>query len=156
MWIPVWGSYRSAQDHWDNGRPWRGLFNGMVAASDVSLLKSVVTTAWKGAAWKLGSHRWGATRKWLLKKGLVEPGKDAHHWLLRQNEGIAKLRFNWLKNQPWNLTPMASKAFHTAVHSKRFNAFGRFWYGTPSWFKNLRANLFSRSLNSWLDDRSSP
>ena len=38
----------------------------------------------------------------------------------------------------WNLMPLEGLAIHTSIHGKgvdAFNLIGKFWHGTPRWFK---------------------
>jgi len=52
--------------------------------------------------------------------------------------GIGKFMPDAIKNQPWNLMPMKSAAFHTALHGKGPQAFSllkRLYFGTPQWAK---------------------
>ncbi len=63
-----------------------------------------------------------------------------HHWLWRRNGQIRGTGVFWYaKNQMWNLMPMKSQALHTSIHGwgkNSFGPFGKFWYGTPQWFKS--------------------
>ena len=69
-------------------------------------------------AWKAGSNTWGATRKWLAKDVWdLQKGQEVHHWLIEQRSTIGKMVPNWIKNQPWNLNPMSSNAFHDFLHN---------------------------------------
>lgn len=54
-------------------------------------------------------------------------------------------------NQPWNLMPLESQAFHNAVHGWGPNAFNlgeRGWYGSPTWVKVLGADLAGKGLSA--------
>jgi hypothetical protein len=139
--IPIWGSGRSAIDYYQNGDYLLGLGYTALAVSDVFLVKSVTTAVGKGM-WKFGAHSWGATRKWLGKQGYAVSGQHVHHWAVSQATA-KRYGLNSLTNQPWNLMPMRSPAFHQSVHGLGPNAFGpvgQFWFGTPTWFK---ATIFS-------------
>jgi hypothetical protein len=134
--IPIWGSGRAAIDHFQNGNWGRGLLNTGIAISDVFLVKSIGTAIGKGA-WKLGSHSWSATRRWLGQAGYAEAGQPVHHWAVSQATA-KQYGLEAITNQPWNLMPMSSQAFHQSLHGVGPNAFGpvgQFWYGTPIWFK---------------------
>ena len=134
--IPIWGSGRAAIDHFQSGNWGRGLLNTGIAISDVFLVKSIGKAIGKGA-WKLGSHSWSATRSWLGKTGYAEAGQPVHHWAVSQATA-KQYGLEAVTNQPWNLMPMSSQAFHQSVHGVGPNAFspiGQFWYGTPVWFK---------------------
>jgi RHS repeat-associated protein len=68
-------------------------------------------------ALKAGSNTWGATRKWLGQKLWdLEKGQEVHHWFIDQGSAIGKMVPNAIKNQPWNLNPMPSKAWHDTLH----------------------------------------
>jgi hypothetical protein len=57
-------------------------------------------------------------------------------------DGVELIHMNGIKNQPWNVMPMRSAAFHTSVHGQGKNAFslpGQLYYGTPQWFKATTA-----------------
>jgi hypothetical protein len=140
--IPVWGSGRSAVDHFENGNYWRGTGYTLLAITDVFLVKSLVVGAGKlisNTAFKTGSHSWKATRAWMGRKGLAEKGQHVHHIFLHRNQGIGKYIVNSIKNQPWNLKAIKpigkikSALVHQAIHrkSKRFslNLVNRLYYG---------------------------
>jgi RHS repeat-associated protein len=132
--IPIWGSGRQAINDFQCGR-WRwGVFNGVLALSDVTLVKSTGEALIKGG-WKFGSNSWPATRRWLNGPNSAWkniPGYDWHHWFLQQNQGVGKHLPDWLKNQPWNLMSVP-RDLHNAIHE--MGPFGRFWNGSPLWFK---------------------
>jgi len=113
-------------------------------------VKSVVTAVGKGA-WKGGSMTWGAVRKWYGATRELPKGTPVHHWLIEQNSEIGKNVPNWLKNQPWNLMPMESQAFHNAVHGwgkDAFNSAERVWHGTPDWAKVMVLDYFGKGVNA--------
>lgn len=151
-WMPVIGSGLKMWDNFKKGRVWTGLFHAALAVSDVFLLKSIATAGIKGA-WKVGSHTWGATRKWALKRGYAVKWQPLHHWALTQ-KFIKKKGWQAFANQPWNLKalPMSLKKkgfswneIHNFIEGKAspisfgpggmFNPLMRAWYGTPDWFK---------------------
>jgi RHS repeat-associated protein len=137
--IPIWGSGRAAVDDFQNGNYGWAAFHTAMAISDVFLVKSIATGIGKGA-WKLGSHSWSATRKWLGKNGYAESGQHVHHWAVHQATA-KRYGLEAVTNQPWNLMPMPSATFHRALHGYgNMNIAERMWYGTPTWFK---AGLFS-------------
>jgi hypothetical protein len=140
--IPVWGAARSSVNDFQQGDYLWGAVNAALAVSDVALVKSFATAAGKGL-FKLGSHTWPATSKWLTKVGWREfRGQEMHHWLIPQRrwgKGIP----NVVKNQPYNLLAMRSAAFHAAVEGRGgepFSLLERLWHGSPSWFKLLLVN----------------
>jgi hypothetical protein len=105
--------------------------------SDVFLVGAAAKGVAKGA-FKLGSHTWNATRKWYGQARGLEAGTPVHHWLIERGSAIGRQVPDAIKNQPWNLMPMRSQAFHNQVHGwgpDGFNAAGRLWYGTPGWAK---------------------
>lgn len=113
--------------------------------SDVFLVKSIATGISKGA-WKLGSHTWGATRKWLGKNGYANKGEPVHHWFVTQATA-KKYGLTSITNQPWNLITFSNQSLHIrAGHGMKYldkpgyGVLGRFWYGTPIW---LKAGLIS-------------
>lgn len=126
-----------------------GVFNTALAVSDVFLVKAAVTGVAKGAIKLTGKHTWGATRKWITRKGFRQfKGQHMHHWLLKQNRGIGKYFPGAIKNQPWNVMPMKSPKFHRALDGRgTMNAIERSWRGTPRWFKALNISIFGRLGN---------
>jgi len=55
---------------------------------------------------------------------------------------------NWLKNQPWNLMPMESKAFHLALHGAgEMGLLDRLFFGSPAWAKLLGLDAAGKIAN---------
>jgi len=139
--IPIWGSGRSAIDHFQRGNYWRGAGHTVLAVSDVFLIKSIGTAIGKGA-WKFGgSNAWRATRNWLGKRGYAKAGQPVHHWAIHQATA-KKYGLEAITNQPWNLKTFATQSMHMrAGHGTRFygkqgyGLLGRLWFGTPWWPK---------------------
>lgn len=142
--IPIWGSGRAAVDHFQNGNYWRGLGYTALAVSDVFLVKSITTGIGRGA-WKLGSHSWSATRKWMMKKGYAGAGEPLHHWAITQATA-KKYGIQSIANQPWNLTKFPNQVSHMRwAHGKAYPSVGlgsipgwQLLYpvsSTPTWFK---------------------
>jgi RHS repeat-associated protein len=135
--IPVWGAGRASINDFQAGDFGWGTLNAVLAVSDVALVRSLGTAAGKGL-WKLGSHTWPATSKWLTKVGWREfVGQDMHHWLIPQRQW-GKVIPEWLKNQPFNLKPMSSKLLHQAIENKggaQLSILERIWRGSPGWSK---------------------
>ncbi|PZV77584.1 RHS repeat-associated protein [Algoriphagus aquaeductus] len=138
--IPIWGSGKAAVDDFQNGKYGWAAFNSAIAISDIFLVKSIATGIGKGA-WKLGSHSWSATRKWLNKKGYAESGQPVHHWAIHQSTA-KKYGLEAVANQPWNLMTFPNQSLHfRAGHGLNYlgqpgyGALGQYWYGTPTWFK---------------------
>jgi hypothetical protein len=85
---------------------------------------------------KSGSNVWKETRKWLGKNGFAKKGQHVHHWLVEQGSKLGK-KYPRIFNQPWNLSPMRSPQFHTAVH-KLPNGLKQV-VGAPSWAQGAAA-----------------
>jgi len=89
-------------------------------------------------AWKGGSNSWGATRKWLGKNVWdLDKGQEVHHWLIEQGSKIGKMVPNSIKNQPWNLNPMVSNAWHDFLHN--LDPITRTILGAPGWAQGAGA-----------------
>lgn len=131
--VPVWGPARAAVNDFETGHPIWGTFNSALAISDVCLVKSLCQGLVKGG-FKLGSHSWGATRKWYGITRNLPKNTPAHHWLIEQNSKFGKVVPEVVKNQPYNLLPVADTAFHTAIHHT-MRPWQRLIYATPSWYK---------------------
>ena len=139
--VPVWGSGRQAINDFYEGRYVWGSVNTVMAVSDIFLIKTTASMLEKGA-WKVGSHTWGATRKWLGKHGYAEAGEHVHHGIIPRGEWGSKVP-DWFKNQPWNLKPLDPPAgidantWHRMVEGKEpgLTALGRWWEGTPDWLR---------------------
>ncbi len=138
--IPVWGSGRAAVDHFQNGNYWRAAGYTALAISDVFLVESIGEGIGKGA-WKLGSHSWSATRKWMVNKGYAGAGEPLHHWAVSQATA-KKFGLEAVTNQPWNLLKFSTQSMHMrAGHGLNYlgqpgyGLIGQFLYGTPTWFK---------------------
>ncbi len=159
--IPVWGSARSAIADFRKGNILGGIFNTVLAVTDLVPAKAVWGAASKGLLWKTGSHTWGATKSWLRKNGYTAfKGQPVHHWLIPQNQWGKNVP-NWLKNQPWNLMPIpgknpqAAKRFHDAIEGKGIDAyglFGRLWHGSPTWAKAVAASYTGKVGNNLAND----
>lgn len=135
--IPIWGSGREAYADFEDGEYVEAAGNALMAVSDVFLAKAVLTGLAKGAVKAGGSHSWGATRKWMGKRGYLQPGQAGHHWLFSQG-GWGRRVPDWIKNQPWNIKGMKSRVFHDGVHGigeRPFGPVGRVWHGSPAWPK---------------------
>ncbi|WP_018079194.1 RHS repeat-associated core domain-containing protein [Thiobacillus denitrificans] len=153
--IPIWGSGREAISDFQSGRYVWGTINGALAVSDVFLIGSTGKAICKGA-WKGGSTAWGSVRAWYGKTRNLPKRTPVHHWLIEQNSWLGKKTPTWIKNQPWNLMPMESRAFHDSVHGwgpDAFNAAERIWYGTPDWTKLLVTDSLGKGVNSMRNDQ---
>ena len=146
--VPIWGSGRQAINDLSTGHYGWGAVNTVMAVSDLFLVKTVATGVSKGA-WKTGGVAWSTVRKWMGKTGQAEAGQQVHHWAIPRN-GWGKDVPDWFKNQPWNLMPMESAELHQAIHGwGELGEFGRFWSGTPDWFKALLISEYGRIGNDF-------
>jgi hypothetical protein len=70
--------------------------------SDVFLVKSLFSALGQGIFKVSGSHTWGATRRFMQKRGWYDGVEEAegHHWLMEQNQGWGESLPDWIKNQP--------------------------------------------------------
>ncbi len=152
--IPIWGSARSAINHFQNGRWFQGSFQTAMAVSDVFLVKSIATMASKGL-WKFGSHSWGATRKWLGKRGYADKYQHVHHGVVEQ-ASYRGTQWESLFNQPWNLKPLNPKPgysmdqWHKMIEGKLpgLNPAERWWYGTPDWIRYVEMSYGGRLVET--------
>lgn len=155
--IPIWGSGKSAYVNFKNGNYGWGIFYVVVAVSDIFLVKSIGQGILKGA-WKMGSHKWPATRQWLLKQGYAEKGQPVHHWAIHQEIG-KKYNIEWLVNQPWNLKTFPDNATHIRFgHMKYYegerpgNILQHVLYGTPIWPKATTGSYGGRMIYEITND----
>ena len=81
-----------------------------------------------------GSHTWDATRKWMNKKDILPkgPNDNWHHWLFERNQGIGRKVPDWVKNQPWNISPISAKS-NSWLSNKPWLA----WTGAPRWARDV-------------------
>jgi RHS repeat-associated protein len=146
--VPIWGSGRQAINDYSTGHYVWGSVNTVMAVSDLVLVKTVATGVARGA-WKTGGVAWSTVRGWMGETGRAEAGQQVHHWAIPRN-GWGKEIPDWLKNQPWNLMPMESAELHQAIHGwGELGEFGRFWSGTPDWFKALLISEYGRIGNDF-------
>lgn len=141
--VPVWGSAREAVADAAEGDVAGAIFNGALAVSDLApgafAVKTVAKAGIKGAVKSGGSHTWGATRKWMGKNGLLEPGQHGHHGMIPRG-GWGKIVPDSIKNQPWNITAMPTPVVHGRIHGPyaglpQYGRVERYWRGTPDWAK---------------------
>lgn len=148
--IPVWGSGREALADFQDGDVAGGVFNGLLAISDLIPAEASANALRKGA-FKGGSHSWPATREWMKKNGYLEKGIEGHHWLIPQN-GWGKAIPESIKNQPWNIKALP-KVTHRRIHTRflgeaRYHPAQRYWYATPTWSKAASASLLGHPLSA--------
>jgi RHS repeat-associated protein len=90
-------------------------------------------------AWKAGSNTWGATRQWLGKHVWdLNKGQNVHHGIIPQGSWAGK-NFPNIVNQPWNLTPMPSRAWHEALH--KMDPISRTVLGAPGYAQGIGMGL---------------
>ncbi len=106
---------------------------------------SVSNMTWRGSKknWDVVGPRY---RNYINKSGAAPAKKwEAHHWVIERNSKFSKF-FNVpdnIKNHPMNLHPMPTD-MHRRMHGRwgqkdKFNVAQRWWYGTPSWYKQGQA-----------------
>ena len=93
-----------------------------------------------GAKWANSSKKWKNVgpryRKYHNQNGSAPRGDwEAHHWAFGRG---GRAGSSW-RNHPLNLNPL-QKNIHRRVHGSwqgqpKFNAAQKWWYGTPSWYK---------------------
>lgn len=173
--VPVWGSGREAVADLQDGDYLGAALNAGMAATDVVPVKAaggvIVKGAGKGVAKlaagasakqaastafksmiKTGSSTWGATRKWALRNGHVDPYEILHHWLIPQGSPLGKA-FPQLANQLWNLKRIPEVAKHTRIHTRfkglpRFGPIERYLEGTPAWWKGSNATTVGKPVGA--------
>jgi hypothetical protein len=153
--IPVWGSGREALADLHDGDYLGAAGNGVMAVSDLALVKGAFVAVGKGAMKVGGSYAWRSkpwdevqgVRKWMGEKGYLKPGEHGHHGIIPQG-GWGKAVPDYIKNQPWNikaLDPVTHRRIHgratvDGVKAPRFNPAERVWRGTPTWTKPAAAS----------------
>ena len=133
--IPFWGSGRSALNDFQTGHWGWGTVNSAFFVSDIFLIRSAATGLTKGGFKMSGSYSWSAMSKWMTRTGWREfKGQELHHWFFKQSGPVP----NIIKNQPLNIMPMPSRAFHESLHGwGEMGDIARLYYGNPGWFKAL-------------------
>lgn len=142
--LPVWGSAREAVADAYDGDVVGAIVNTGLAMSDLAPGGYAIKAAPK-ALLKGGSHTWRATRSWMGKNGIAEPGQHMHHGIIPRG-GIGKFVPDAIKNQPWNVTPMPSREVHGRIHGPykgqpQYGQLERYWRGAPDWAK--RAHVWA-------------
>lgn len=152
---PIWGSGREALADLHDGDYIGAAGNGVMAVSDVALVKGALVAVGKGAVKVGGSYAWHSkpwdevqgVRKWMGEKGYLKPGQHGHHGIIPQN-GWGKAVPDYIKNQPWNIKAL-DPITHARVHGPvtidglklpRFGLARRVWEGTPTWTKPAAAS----------------
>jgi hypothetical protein len=102
-----------------------------------------------GGLIKLGSHNWDATRSWAVRKGLVDPGVDLHHWCIPQRWYKGRPSLMAIFNQPWNLRPVAG-SWHMVIEGRVKGSLlanvllVRLYLQAPPWFRAIIASGYGR------------
>lgn len=167
--IPIYGSYQEASNAWSDGRYGSAGFYGVMAISDIFMVKSAYTFFTKGGlgALKLGnvpwydfSTRWtnpgGSYRAFYGSKGFAKPKQNLHHWFIHQTSPIGKNVPGIIKHQMWNLVPMpmGNPAIHNLLHGKgvlmgnKYAPLIKFYYGTPTYIKAAPGSVGFRLLDN--------
>ena len=148
--VQTLGSAREARKKWERGDRLGAGIDAAFGLPDAYAAGAAIKGAIKkGGAKVFGPKNWSnppwkseGARQWLEKNGFVNPGEDAHHWLIPQS-GWGKAIPEWFKNQPWNIKGM-DKIPHRRMHGSakvdgewlpEFNALEKVWYGTPAYLK---------------------
>jgi RHS repeat-associated protein len=148
--IPVIGPGLDALDDFGDGNYGWGAFNVGMAGLDAFGVGELGK-----AGWKVGSHTWNATRKWLGREGLAEKFQDVHHALIPRG-GWGKAIPDAFKNQWFNLKPLEApegitmNQWHKMVEGKveGLNAMERAWHGSPDWTKPMAASTAGKVANA--------
>ena len=106
----------------------------------------------KGGAKLAGSNTWNATRKWMGKTGMLEPGRHGHHAIIPRG-GWGKGVPDKIKNQPWNITDMPSPEVHGRIHGNykgqpQYPWLERHWGGSPGWAKEVQLIPLNRAVTA--------
>lgn len=112
--IPVWGSGRAAIDDFQNGRIGWGIFNTVMAVSDVFMVGTVVKSVAKfgvKATLKVGTQPWKAVRARITKRGMSDFNRQEWHHIIKQRR-YANNRFaKAILNQPFMVTKLKNGAY---------------------------------------------
>jgi hypothetical protein len=131
-----------------------GRFSGVHQWPVLSVHRGLAAKGIGKGAFKLGSHTWNATRKWYGQTRGLNAGTPVHHWLVEQGSALGKLVPDAIKNQPRNLMPMASQAFHNQVYGwgpDALNALGQLWHGTPGWAKAAASSTTGHGVEALVE-----
>lgn len=136
--VPVWGSAREAVADAYEGDVVGAVVNAGLAISDLAPGGYAVKAGAKGLG-KAGSHTWTATRKWMGKNGMLQPGQHGHHGII-PNNGWGKFVPDVIKNHPANITATRDVPDHMRIHGRymglpQYGPAQRYWRGSPDWAK---------------------
>ena len=166
--VPVLGSGLDAYDAYSRGDYWKATGHALLAASDVFLVKSLVTGIGK-AIWRKGlvegstkyfgfgmSHSYGATVSRLRGLGVDMTGYK-HHWFIKQSLMNSFPILRPLGNQAWNLTKFGTQSSHMRwAHGQSYLGteapfLWQLWLpisSTPQW---LKLGIYPRVLGEYLN-----
>jgi hypothetical protein len=166
--VPVLGSGLDAYDAYSRGDYWKATGHALLAASDVFLVKSLVTGIGK-AVWRKGlmegatkyfgigmSHNYGATVNRLRRLGVDMTGYK-HHWFISQSLMSRYPILRPLGNQSWNLTKFSTQSSHMRwAHGQSYLGteapfLWQLWLpisSTPQW---LKLGIYPRVLGEYLN-----
>lgn len=136
--VPVWGSAREAVADAYEGDVVGAVVNTGLAISDLAPGGNAVKAGAKGLG-KAGSHTWNATRKWMGRKGMLQPGQHGHHGIIPRN-GWGKFVPDVVKNHPANITATRDTPDHMRIHGPyrglpQYGPVQRYRRGSPDWAK---------------------
>ena len=169
--IPIYGSLREFDKATYDGQWGKAVWYGAMFVADVFLVKSIVQGLAKGC-WKLGSHSWRMTRRWIGKTRSLEAGTHVHHQFIPQK---IISRHSWLKtiaNQPWNLNAiqqigdLTSAKVHQLIHVGwanvqrsgktivvKFNSLQKYWYSYSVGAKLFHLYILDRFYEKMVFER---
>lgn len=150
--VPVWGSAREAIADAYEGDVVGAAANAALAVSDLSFGGYAAKGLAKGGLKLAGSNGWKATRKWMGKNGLLEPGQHGHHGIVPRG-GWGEHVPDRVKNQPWNITATPSPEVHGRIHGPykgqpQYPLPERYWRGSPDWAKEVQLIPLNRGVTA--------
>lgn len=156
--VPVWGSGREAVADAYEGDVIGAVVNAGLALSDLAPGGYALKAGAKGLG-KAGSHTWGATRKWMGRNGMLQPGQHGHHGII-PNNGWGKPFPDAVKNHPANITATRDAADHMRIHGRyrgepQYAQPERYWRGTPDWAKRAHVWIPTR-ITTAVDSQTEP
>ena len=173
--IPVWGSIQLARQNFRKGEVGWGIFNSIMAISDVFLVKSIFTGIARGGfrALAMGNRPWSARNFWdpnssyrsfYGSSGFAAQGQHIHHRFIHQRGPIGRFIPNFIKHQMWNLHPVVgrtidgtffnSRIVHQAIHNNSrqltLTRWQQFRFGTPEYIYTLPMSGLGRVIENKL------
>lgn len=154
---------RDARAKWEAGDRGQAVLDGLAGVADVTVGGSIVRGLLRGEVKIQGPHKWRTkpweegrgARQWMGDKGILKPGQHGHHAII-SHKGLGKLVPDLVKNQPWNIKGTESPEIHGRIHGPykgkpQFGFAGRYWYGTPAWWKAANASALTHGFSEALD-----